>query len=143
MVEVSDEPAAVCFPRWFELFSWASGKPGEGVGRGRSLLEPGLGWILQFHCSPRGGNTPGPLLLYHLPWLPRAHRNISPLLSLEFEAFQVTFLMLLIMHLALVRIGYALHLKNSDRCSQGFFLLEVPPFLLPLSKSFSPFMTRL
>lgn len=86
---------------------------------------------------------PGPLLLYNLPWLPRAHHNISPLRSLEFEAFQVTFLLLLITYLAPARIGYALHLKNSDHCSQGFFLLEVPPFLLPLSKCCSPFMTRL
>ena len=85
----------------------------------------------------------GPLLFYHLPRLPRAHRDICPLLSLESEAFQVTFLLLLIMYLVLVRIGYALHLKNSDHCSRGFFLLEVPLFLLPLSKSCSPFMTRL
>lgn len=85
----------------------------------------------------------GPLLLYHLPRLPRTHCNICPLFSLESEAFQVTFLLLLIMYLILVGIGYALHLKDSDHCSWGFFLLEVPPFLLPLSKSCSPFMTRL
>ena len=86
---------------------------------------------------------PGPLLPYNLPWLRRARHNISPLCSLEFEAFQVTFLLLLITYLALARIGYALHLKNSDHRSQGFFLLEVPPFLLPLSKCCSPFMTWL
>lgn len=73
---------------------------------------------------------PGPLLLYNLPWLPRAHHNISPLRSLEFEVFQVTFLLLLIIHLALARKGYALHLKNSDHCSQGFFpsWMSLPSF---------------
>lgn len=89
---------------------------------------------------------PGPVPVYSLPWFPGIRSSTSTLLSLEFEAFQVNFFMLLIMHLALARIGYTLHLKkkkNPGHCPQGFFLLEVPPFLLPLSKSCSPFMTRL
>ena len=55
---------------------------------------------------------PGPVPVYSLPWLPGIRSSTSTLLSLEFEAFQVIFLLLLIMHLALARIGYTLHLKK-------------------------------
>lgn len=138
MVEVSDGSAAVCFPPWFSLFSWASGKP--GVGRGHSLMEPGLGWNPQPHCSSGGCKMPGPLLLYNLPWLPRTQNITSTLLSLESEASQVIFLLLLITppsHTGQGGIRSVLFPSTSS-----FTGIAPPPFPLPLSKSCSSFTTQ-
>lgn len=101
MVEVSDGLAAVCFPPWFSRLSWASGKPGEGVGQGHSLLEPGPEWTPGPRCRPRGCKLPGPLSVHSLPWLPRTGSITPALFSLEVEAFPVTPLLCLITHVAL------------------------------------------
>lgn len=56
---------------------------------------------------------PGSLLVYNLPWLPRAHSITSTLLSLEAEAFQVTLFLLLVTHLTLARVESALRFSPS------------------------------
>lgn len=120
-------PPAVCFPPWFSPPRWASGKPGEGVARGHSLLEPGLGWNPQSHGSPRGCKMPDHLLVYNLPWLPRTQSIPSPLLGLESEAFRVTLLLFLIVHLAPARKEPALRFSTSRSLFTRLLLLEVPP----------------
>lgn len=52
VVEVSDGPAAVCFPPWFSLLRWASGEPGEAWAQPTHSWSLGWGGILSPAAAP-------------------------------------------------------------------------------------------